>query len=47
MQMQGGYRFGINMISAINNSGNSKFMLFKDRMTGKKFIEFLRRLIKH
>lgn len=46
VQKQGGYRFGVNMISAINNSGNSRFMLFKGKMNGKKFIEFLRRLIK-
>jgi transposase len=46
VQIQGGYRFGVNMISAINNSGNSRFMLFKGRMNGKKFIEFLRRLLK-
>jgi transposase len=46
VQKQGGYRFGINMISAINNSGNSRFMLFSDKMNGKKFIEFLRRLVK-
>lgn len=46
IQMQGGYRFGVNMISAINNSGNSRFMLFKDRMNGRKFIGFLCRLIK-
>jgi len=46
VQTQGGYRFGVNMVSAINNSGNSRFMLFSGRMNGKKFIEFLRRLIK-
>ena len=46
VQTQGGYRFGVNMVSAINNSGNSRFMLFNGRMNGKKFIEFLRRLIK-
>lgn len=46
VQTQGGYRFGVNMVSAINNSGNSRFMLFTGRMNGKKFIEFLRRLIK-
>lgn len=46
IQTQGGYRFGVNMISAVNNSGNSRFMLFKDRMNGRKFIGFLRRLIK-
>ncbi|MEI7669774.1 MAG: IS630 family transposase [Pseudomonadota bacterium] len=46
VQTQGGYRFGVHMVSAINNSGNSRFMLFSDKMNGKKFIEFLRRLIK-
>lgn len=46
IQTQAGYRFRINMISAINNSGNSRFMLFKGRMNGERFIEFLRRLIK-
>jgi transposase len=46
VQKQGGYRFGVNMVSAINNSGNSRFMLFSGRMNGKKFIEFLRRLVK-
>jgi transposase len=46
VQTQGGYRFGVNMVSAINNSGNSRFMLFNGRMNGKKFIEFLRRLTK-
>jgi len=46
VQKQAGYRFKVNMVSAINNSGNSRFMLFKDKMDGKKFIEFLRRLIK-
>ncbi len=46
VQMQGGYRFGVNMVSAINNSGNSRFMLFSGRMNGRKFIEFLRRLMK-
>jgi transposase len=46
VQTQAGYRFGVNMVSAINNSGNSRFMLFNGRMNGKKFIEFLRRLIK-
>lgn len=46
LQTQGGYRFGVNMVSAINNSGNSRFMLFSSKMNGGKFIEFLRRLIK-
>ena len=46
VQTQGGYRFGVNMVSAINNSGNSRFMLFSGKMNSKKFIEFLRRLTK-
>ena len=46
VQTQGGYRFGVNMVSAINNSGNSRFMLFSGKMNGRKFIEFLRRLMK-
>lgn len=46
VQMQAGYRFGVNMVSAINNSGNSRFMLFSDKMNGKKFVEFLGRLVK-
>ena len=46
VQTQGGYRFGVNMVSAINNSGNSRFMLFSGKMNGGKFIEFLRRLLK-
>ncbi len=47
VQTQGGYRFGVNMVSAINNSGNSRFMLFSSKMNGKKFTEFLSRLIKN
>jgi transposase len=46
VQTQAGYRFGVNMVSAINNSGNSRFMIFSGKMNGTKFIEFLRRLIK-
>lgn len=46
IQTQGGYWFGVNMIFAVNNSGNSRFMLFKNRMNGQEFIGFLRRLIK-
>jgi transposase len=47
VQKQAGYRFGINMVSAINNSGNSRFMLFFGKMNSKKFIVFLRKLIKN
>ena len=46
VQKQGGYRFGVNMVSAINNGGGSRFMLFSGKMNSKKFIEFLRRLLK-
>lgn len=46
IQKNGGYRFGVNMVSAINNSGNVRFKLFTGKMVSKKFIEFLRRLTK-
>lgn len=39
-------RFSVNMVSAIANSGSARFMIFKNYMNGKLFIEFLRRLIK-
>ena len=39
-------RFSVNMVSAIANSGDIRFMLFEKYMNGKVFIEFLRRLIK-
>jgi transposase len=44
--MTSGSRFSINMISAITNAGESRFMLFEDNMNAKKFIEFLQRLTK-
>jgi len=39
-------RFAINMVSAIANRGDVRFMLFENYMNGKLFIEFLRRLTK-
>jgi transposase len=41
-----GYRFGCNMISAITNRGQLRFMVFKKRFNASVFIEFLRRLIR-
>lgn len=40
-------RFRTNVISAINNSGKFAFSIFQGKFTSKKFIDFLRRLIKH
>lgn len=34
-----------NMISAINNQGSVRFMVYDDTMTQQKFIDFMRRLI--
>jgi transposase len=42
-----GQRFRCNMISALTNRGRLGFMVFKERFTAKKFIEFLRRLVRH
>lgn len=39
-----GNRFGINMFSAVSNSGAMFFRCFEDSMNGAKFIEFLRDL---
>jgi len=47
IESQAGYRFGVNMVSAVNNSGNSRFMLFSGRMNSARFIEFLGRLLKN
>jgi len=41
-----GKRFRFNMISAINNRGKLKFMIFRERFMTEVFIEFLRRLVK-
>jgi len=41
-----GKRFGCNMISAISNLGQLWFMVFKRRLNGRVFIEFLSRLLR-
>lgn len=41
-----GNKFGINMISAISNRGELKFMVIKDKFNSKVFIEFLTRMLK-
>ena len=41
-----GKRFRFNMISAINNRGKLRFMIFRERFTTDVFIEFLSRLLK-
>lgn len=41
-----GRRFGCNMISAISNLGELRFMVFKQRFTAGVFIDFLSRLLK-
>ena len=39
-------RFSVNMVAAIANQGETKFMIFEKNMNSKVFIEFLRRLTK-
>jgi transposase len=41
-----GNRQGVNMISALANSGELRFSIFEGRFTGQVFIEFLDRLIR-
>lgn len=41
-----GKRFGCNMISAISNLGQLRFMVFSGRFNAKVFIEFLNRLLR-
>jgi len=38
-------RYGINMISAVTNLGEVRFMMYKDTLTGSLFTQFLSRLI--
>jgi transposase len=40
-----GKREKINCISAVNNKGMMRFMLFEERFTGKVFVRFLKRLM--
>lgn len=42
-----GKRFGVNMISAITNTGKLAFSLYEGKFTSSLFLEFLKRLIKH
>lgn len=42
-----GKRIGVNMISALANSGQLHFRLFEGRFTAQVFIDFLARLIDH
>ena len=39
-------RFSLNMISAITNQGLVRFMIYKENMTAKVLIRFLKRLVK-
>jgi transposase len=39
-------RFSLNMISAINNQGLLRFMIYETNMTARVLIKFMRRLIK-
>lgn len=41
-----GKRFSTSMISAINNSGKLRFMIYKGALISETFLKFLRRLIK-
>ncbi len=41
-----GKRFGCNMVSAISNQGELSFMVFKERFTSRRFIGFMRRLVR-
>lgn len=41
-----GQRFGCNMISAVGNLGQLRFMVFKGRFVAKVFIDFLARLLR-
>jgi transposase len=41
-----GNRQGVNMISALANSGELRFSIFEGRFTGEVFIEFLDRLVR-
>jgi len=39
-------KIGINMISSVTNRGKVRFMLYEDKMNARKFIDFMKRLIK-
>jgi transposase len=42
-----GARFRVNLISAVSRRGDFRFMAVDERVTGKVFIEFLKRLLVH
>lgn len=42
-----GKRFGLNMISAVSNRGELRFMLYADTLNAKRFIAFLERLVRN
>jgi transposase len=42
-----GKRFGCNVLSTLTNRGELSFKVFTQRFTGRVFIDFLRRLIRH
>ncbi|MDR2523187.1 MAG: transposase [Synergistaceae bacterium] len=44
--MSAGHKMRVNMISAINNQGKLRFMLYEETMTQPRVIEFMKRLIK-
>lgn len=39
-------RFSLNMISSITNQGKVRFMIYQDKMNSKRFITFMKRLIR-
>lgn len=41
-----GKRFGLNMISAVSNRGELRFMLYADTLNAARFIAFLERLVR-
>jgi transposase len=40
-------KLSVNMISSVTNRGKVRFMLYEDKMNAKKFISFMKRLIKN
>jgi transposase len=40
-----GERFGLNLLSAVSARGQLRFMVVRGRVTAKRFVEFLRRLL--
>lgn len=39
-------RFGLNMISAVSNRGELRFMLYADTLNARRFVAFLQRLVR-